>query len=168
MCGYRMHRLSLQDRRYFSVPFLEIGVVYAGSDKVVELSVRIKRLEGRVAEIAQLKTHIINYSKTREIYKEYKRSRNQKAYRAEHAEEIEKHETAKAAFDALKGKTIPKVAQLNEEYAKLLAEKKACYEEYKKARQDMVDYQTARANVDKILGASSPEKEEKREQRTEH
>ena len=108
------------------------------------------------------------YSKTREIYKEYKRSRNQKAYRAEHAEEIEKHEAAKAAFDALKGKTIPKVAQLNEEYAKLLAEKKACYEEYKKARQDMVDYQTARANVDKILGASSTEKEEKRAQRTEH
>ena len=49
--------------------------------------------------------------------------------RAEHAEEIEKHEAAKAAFDALGGKTIPKVAQLNEEYAKLLAEKKACYKE---------------------------------------
>ena len=136
--------------------------------KFDELSVRIKRLEGRMAEIARLKTHIINYSKTREIYKEYKRLRNQKAYRAEHAEEIEKHEAAKAAFDALKGKTIPKVAQLNEEYAKLLAEKKACYEEYKKARQDMVDYQTARANVEKILGASAPEKEEKRAQRTEH
>ncbi len=121
-----------------------------------------------MAETARLKTHIINYSKTREIYKEYRRSRSQKAYRAEHAEEIEKHEAAKAAFDALGGKTIPKVAQLNEEYAKLLAEKKACYEEYKKARQDMVDYQIARANVDKILGASAPGQEEKREQRTEH
>ena len=61
-------------------------------------------------------------SKTREIYKEYKRSCNQKAYQAEHAEGIEKHEAAKAAFGALKGKTIPKVAQLSEEYAKLLAE----------------------------------------------
>ena len=109
-----------------------------------------------MAEIARLKTHIINYSKTRDIYKEYKRLRNQKAYRAEHAGEIEKHEAAKSAFDALGGKTIPKVA------------KKACYEEYKKARQDMVDYQTARANVDKILGASAPEQEEKREQGTEH
>lgn len=140
----------------------------AAGKKFDELSARIKRLEGRMAEIARLKTHIINYSKTRDIYKEYKRLRNQKAYRAEHAGEIEKHEAAKSAFDALGGKTIPKVAQLNGEYAKLLAEKKACYEEYKKARQDMVDYQTARANVDKILGASAPEQEEKREQGTEH
>ena len=30
------------------------------------LSLRIKQLEGRMAEVAQLKTHIINYSKTRE------------------------------------------------------------------------------------------------------
>lgn len=140
----------------------------AAGKKFDELSIRIKRLEGRMAEIARLKNHIINYSKTREIYKEYKRSRNQKAYRAEHAEEIEKHEAAKAAFDALGGKAIPKVAQLNEEYAKLLTEKKACYEEYKKARQDMVDYQTARANVDKILGTPAQGQEEKREQRAEH
>ena len=68
----------------------------------------------------------------------------------------------------MKGKTIPKAAQFKEEYAKLLAEKKACYEEYKRTRQDMVHYQTARANVDKILGASAPEKEEKREQKMEH
>ncbi len=140
----------------------------AAGKKFDELSARIKRLEGRMAEIARLKNHIINYSKTREVYKEYKRSRNQKAYRAEHAEEIEKHEAAKAAFDALGGKTIPKVAQLNKEYAKLLAEKKVCYEEYKKVRQDMIDYQTARANVDKILGAPAPGQEEKREQRMEH
>ncbi len=40
---------------------------------------RIKQLEARVAEIAQLKTHIINYSKTREIYAAYKKSRHKKS-----------------------------------------------------------------------------------------
>ena len=87
-----------------------------------------------MARNAELKTHIINYSKTQEIYKEYKKSRHKKEYRAAYTDELAKHEAAKAAFDTLNGKPIPKVAQLSEEYAALLAEKKACYEEYKAAR----------------------------------
>ena len=125
------------------------------------LSLRIKQLEGRMAEVAQLKTHVINYSKTWDIYKEYQKSRHKKEYRAEHADEIKKHEAAKAAFDALGGKPIPKVAQLSEEYAALLAEKKERYEEYQAARKDMIDYQTAKQNVDRILGLEPAEKEEK-------
>lgn len=35
-------------------------------DRFDEVSRRIKQLEGRMADVAQLKTHIINYSKTRE------------------------------------------------------------------------------------------------------
>lgn len=128
------------------------------------LSLRVKQLEGRMAEVAQLKTHIINYSRTRDIYKEYKKSWHKKEYRAEHADEIKKHEAAKAAFDALGGKPIPKAAQLSEEYAALLAEKKARYEEYQAARKDMIDYQTAKQNVDRILGLEPAEKEEKRQE----
>lgn len=131
------------------------------------LSLRIKQLEGRMVEVAQLKTHIINYSKTRDIYKEYKKSRHKKEYRAEHADEIKKHEAAKAAFDALGGKPIPKVAQLSEEYAALLAEKKERYEEYQVARKDMIDYQTAKQNVDRILGLEPAEKEQQKMQKTE-
>lgn len=74
-----------------------------------------------------------------------------------------KHEAAKAAFDALDGKAIPKVAQLSEEYAALLAEKKERYEEYKKARKEMIDFQTAKQNVDRILG-TLPEQEKQKEQ----
>lgn len=134
----------------------------SAGEKFDSLSVRIKQLEGRMAEKAELKMHIINYSKTREVYKEYKKSRNKKEYLAAHADEIHKHEAAKAAFDALGGKSIPKVAQLSEEYAALLAEKKECYEEYKAARKEMIDYQNAKHNVDRILGLTLPEQEEKR------
>ena len=88
-------------------------------------------------------------------------------YRAEHADEIKKHEAAKAAFDALGGKPIPKVAQLSEEYAALLAEKKERYEEYQTARKDMIDYQTAKQNVDRILGLEPAEKEQQKMQETE-
>lgn len=127
----------------------------AAGEKFDSLSVRIKQLEGRMAENAQLKMHIINYSKTREVYKEYKKSRHKKEYLAGHADEIAKHEAAKAAFDALNGKPIPKVVQLSEEYAALLAEKKKCYEEYKAARKEMIDYQTAKQNIQQILMLSN-------------
>ncbi len=83
-----------------------------GSD-FEEVSAQIKKLEGRMAEIATLKTHIINYSKTRDVYAAYKKSRHKKEFRAEHADELQKHEAAKKAFDALNGKPIPKVAQLS-------------------------------------------------------
>lgn len=131
--------------------------------KFDSLSARIKQLEGRMADVAQLKTHIINYSKTRDVYAAYKKSRHKKEFRAEHADELQKHEAAKAAFDALGGKAIPKVAQLSEEYAALLAEKKERYEEYKAARKEMIDFQTAKQNVDRILGVV-PEPEKPKEQ----
>ncbi len=129
------------------------------------VSQQIKQLEGRMAEIAQLKTHIIRYSKTREVYAAYKRSRHKKEFRAEHAEELAQHEAAKKAFDALGGKPIPKVAQLSQEYAALLAKKKEKYAEYKELRQDMLSLQTARQNVDKILGIETEKSRKKLQER---
>ena len=114
-----------------------------------------------------LKTHIINYSKTREVYAAYKKSRHKKEFLAEHGDEIAKHEAAKKAFDALDGKPIPKVAQLSQEYTALLAEKQEQYAEYKALRQDMIAYRTAKQNVDKILGLTPEAQEQNREQKPE-
>ena len=132
-----------------------------------DVSRRIKQLEARMAEAAQLKSHIINYSKTREVYAAYKKSRHKKEFLAEHGDEIGKHEAAKKAFDALGGKPIPKVAQLSEQYAVLLAEKQEQYAEYKALRQDMIAYRTAKQNVDKILGLEPEDQEQNREQKPE-
>ena len=136
-------------------------------DRFDEVSRRIKQLEGRMADVAQLKTHIINYSKTREVYAAYKKSRHKKEFLAEHGAEIAQHEAAKKAFDALGGKPIPKVAQLAEQYAALLAEKQEQYAEYKALRQDMIAYRTAKQNVDKILGLVPEDQEQNREQKPE-
>ena len=136
-------------------------------DRFDEVSRRIKQLEGRMADVAQLKTHIINYSKTREVYAAYKKSRHKKEFLAEHGDEIAKHEAAKKAFDALGGKPIPKVAQLSEQYAALLAEKQEQYAEYKALRQDMIAYRTAKQNVDKILGLVPEDQEQNRDQKPE-
>lgn len=140
----------------------------AAGEKFDLLSARIRQLEGRMAEVAQLKMHIINYSKTREIYSEYKKSRQKNKFHAEHVDEIEKHEAAKAAFDALGGKSIPKVAQLSAEYAALLAEKREMYEEYRAVRKEMIDYQTAKNNVDRILGLTPSEQGKEKQKEMEH
>ena len=118
---------------------------------------RIKTLEARMAEIAQLKTHIIRYAKTREVYSAYKKSRHKKEFLAAHGEEIAQHEAARKAFDALDGKPIPKVKELSEEYSKLLAQKQDEYERFKRLRQEMLDLQTAKQNVDRVLGIQQEE-----------
>lgn len=121
------------------------------------LSLHIKQLEARMMQISQLKTHIFNYSKTRDVYVAYKKSRYNNRFRADHAEEIAKHEAAKAAFDALEGKNIPKIAQLSEQYAVLLSEKEATYTAYKAARKEMIELQTMKQNVDRILNLTVDE-----------
>lgn len=103
-------------------------------------------------------------------YAAYKRSRYRESFRDQHREELKKHEATKAAFDALGGKAIPKVAELSKEYAALLEEKKQCYEECKAARQEMIDFQTAKRNVDVILGMdeAARKRQQGRNQEAEH
>ena len=129
---------------------------------------QIKKLEARMTEIAQLKTHIIRYAKTREVYTAYQKSRHKKEFLAAHAEEIAQHVEAKKAFDALNGRPIPKAAQLSKEYGALLEQKQKEYEQFKQKRQEMIDFQTAKQNVDRILGIQQEEQARQRyEQRKE-
>ena len=52
-----------------------------------ELSAKIKAAEKRMAEIAVLRTHIINYAKTRDTYVAYRKAGYSKKFRQEHEEE---------------------------------------------------------------------------------
>ena len=69
----------------------------------------------------------------------------------EHREEITLHKAAKAAFDALSVKKLPKIKELNDEYTTDLSEKKRLYAEYRQARKRMQEYAIARRNVEMIL-----------------
>lgn len=134
-------------------------------DKFDILSSQIKQLEARISEVSTLRTHIINYSKTREIYAAYKKSRHKKEFRSAHENDLALHESAKAAFEALGGAPIPKVTQLSAEYAALVSEKKQCYEDYKTARKMMIDLQTAKQNIDRILSIDNTQKSHRETER---
>lgn len=116
------------------------------------LSTQIKTAEKRLAEIAVLKMQIINYAKTRDIYVAYRKAGYSKKFLAEHESDILLHKVAKRAFDELGVKKLPTVKSLQIEYAALLAEKKAAYVDYRKARDEMKELLTVKTNVDLLLG----------------
>ena len=130
-----------------------------------ELSKTIKDAEKRLGEIAVLRTHIINYAKTRDVYVAYRKSGYSKKFFEAHREEITLHKAAKEAFSGLTGQKIPKVKALNEEYAKVLATKKSAYAEYRQVKKEMQDYVTAKHNVDAFLNAQEKEQMQMEEQK---
>lgn len=123
----------------------------AASARFNELSAQIKAAEKRMTEIGNLKTHIINYSKTRDIYTAYRKAGYSKKFYEENASDILLHKAAKAAFDSLPGKKVPTIKVLQAEYTTLLAEKKRAYSGYSAARKEMTELLTAKANIDRLL-----------------
>ena len=141
----------------------------AASAHFNELSARIKSAEKRMAEIAVLREHIVNYAKTRDTYVAYRKAGYSKKFLAEHESEITIHKAAKNYFDGLGFKKLPTIKALNTEYAELLAEKKAAYADYRKAREEMKELLTAKANIDRILELDKEQEEanERREKEAE-
>ncbi len=131
------------------------------------LNDKIKTAEKHLAEIAVLKKHIYNYAKTRDIYTAYRKSGYSKKFFEEHRAEITLHKAAKTAFDELGVKKLPTVKSLDAEYAQLLSQKKKDYVQYQTARKEMQDIQTAKANIDRLLGVEHDQKtnEKTQEQR---
>ena len=66
----------------------------------------------------------------------------------------------KNAFDEMGVKKLPKVKDLQSEYAKLLEEKKKTYAEYRRSREEMRELLTAKANVDRLLKMDEEQKKE--------
>lgn len=126
-----------------------------------KLSVSMKQSEKRLAEITALKKHIINYSKTRDVYVAYRKAGYSKKFLEAHREEITLHKAAKEAFEQLQLDQIPRIKELNEKYNRVLAEKKQAYSEYRNIKKEMREWQVARKNVELMLEKGSEETQKK-------
>ena len=118
--------------------------------KEKELSERIAQAQKRIAEINVLKTHIVNYSKTRDIYVAYRKAGYSKKFLQEHEPDIIIHKAAKKAFDELGVKKLPTVKSLQVEFADLLSEKKSAYAELKKLREELRELTVHTANYEEL------------------
>ena len=139
--------LFLQEQKIGSAEELRERAA-AAAERYHAMGDSIKAAEARLTEIAVLKNHIINYAKTHEVYTAYRKAGYSKAFLEAHGEEITLHKAAKAAFDEAGLKKLPKVKELNAEYAELVAKKKAIYPEYRKAREEMQPLLRAQKNVE--------------------
>ncbi len=111
------------------------------------LQAQMAESEKRLVEIATLKKHIVNYSKTRNTYEAYRKAGYSKKFFEEHREEITLHKAAKKVFDELGLARIPKVKELSAEYAEILASKKKTYAEFRKVRDEAQELLIARQNL---------------------
>ena len=139
--------LFLQEQKIGSAEELRERAA-AATERYHAMGDSIKAAEARLTEIAVLKTHIINYAKTRPVYDTYRKSGYSKKFLEAHREEITLHKAAKAAFDEAGLQKLPKVKALDAEFAELLTKKKAAYPDYRKARNEMQELMKAQKNVE--------------------
>ena len=139
--------IFLQENKIGSIEEMQERV-NAATAEYHELGDSIKAAEQRMAEIAVLRAHIVNYAKTRSVYDNYRKAGYSRKFLEEHRDAIALHKAAKAAFNEAGLKKLPKVKELNAEYAKLLTEKKANYPNYRKAREKMQELMKAQKNVE--------------------
>ena len=81
----------------------------------------------------------------------YRKSGYSKAFLEAHREEITLHKAAKAAFDEAGLQKLPKIKELDAEFAELLTKKKASYPDYRKARNEMQELVRAQKNVERFF-----------------
>ena len=133
------------------------------SAKEKELSAKITEAQNRLAEINVLKTHIVNYSKTRDVYVAYRKSGYSKKFLEEHEADIIIHKAAKKAFDEMGVKKLPTVKSLQVEFANLLTAKKEAYAELKKVRDELRDLTVHTANYEELRDLEEREKRKEKE-----
>lgn len=153
--------LFLRDHKIESMEQLD-QLVQQQTTKRDALLSSIQQSEKRLAEIGTLKKHIINYSKTRTTYEEYRKAGYSKKFLEAHREEITIHKAAKAAFDELGVKKLPKIKDLSVEYAEVLAAKKQTYAEYRLEKNDVQELLIAQQNIASLYDAERKEEEQKR------
>ena len=134
------------------------------SDRFHALSGQIKQTETALKANAELKAATVQYAKTRPVFDKYKASKYSRKFLAEHEADIELYRAAQADMRRLLGGAkLPKMEAQKEEGRKLVAKKKRLYGEYQKARRDMQEVLTIKANIDCLLGYSEPAKKKEME-----
>ena len=147
--------IFLQENRLTSMDELN-DKADAAVKRFHELQETIRAADSRMAELSELRTQIIHYAKTRDVYAAYRKAGYSKKFRAEHEADILLHQAAKEFFDNQGIKKLPRVKDLNVEYAELLKQKKTVYLEYRKARDEMQQLLRAQQNLKRFLEEEKP------------
>lgn len=120
----------------------------------------IKAAESKIDDLSKLRKHIINYSKTKAVYEDYKKARYSKKFFEANREDITKYQAARKAFNEY-GKKLPTVKELNSQIEQLVQEKKSLYREYYLKRDDNKNLQEAKRNVEMFIQIDTKDTDKK-------
>lgn len=127
----------------------------------------IRQYEQRMERIADLRTHIVNYAKTRDIYLQYRKlpAAKKAAFASAHEDELMLHRAAKQAFEEYGEKKLPAIKDLQAEHKELLEKKRVAYAEYRPLKQQAQELETIKKNVDSLLQIDAAQQEREAEKR---
>ena len=123
------------------------------------LQAQLRQCDDRLSEIKALKTNIINYSKTRDTYVAYRKAGYSKKFLEAHREDILIHKAAKQAIEGLEH--IPRVKELNAEYAQIQAQRSELRSELQAARKKSREYELAKENIRMFFEQDTRREEER-------
>lgn len=134
------------------------------ADRFHVISEQVKQTEQAMKTNAGLKAATVQYAKTRPVFEQYKATKYSRKFLAEHEAALELYRAAQAEMRSLLGGAkLPKMDVLKEEGRKLTAKKKQLYGEYQKARRDMQEIVTIKANIDTLMGYTEPGRKQEKE-----
>ena len=134
------------------------------TDRFHVLSDRIKQTENATNTNRELKTATVQYARTRPVFEKYKAAKYSRKFLAEHEADIELYRAAQADLKRLlDGAKLPKMDVLKEEGRRLAEQKRKLYAEYQRVRRDMQEVNTAKANIDYLLGYAGQDKKKEQE-----
>ncbi len=127
------------------------------TDDFYAVSDQMKEIEEKMRQNKILKTAIIDYGKTREIYAKYKDCGKSNQHYEDHRSDIERHLAAKKVFDEFGLKKLPSIKRLDTEFIELQEERKSLYPPYKEKKKEMQKWQNIQSNLE--YGFRKAEKE---------
>jgi len=111
-----------------------------------------------MAEITELKKHIINYSRTKDVFTAYRQAGYSTKFYESNIEDILLHQSAKRAFDSISSEKIPALRELQLEFKAFNNTKKSKLKDYSKQKCIMKDALTVQSNVDYLFSQRSEDK----------
>lgn len=126
------------------------------SNKVLE---SMKGIERHMADLSLLMKHTTTYRQLKPVYDSYRKSSDKEKFLRGHESEIILFEAAAREIKKMVIGKLPVFKTMKTEYDALAVQKEVYYEEYQKARKEVMEYGTIKQNVDSLL--SVPKEQEK-------
>lgn len=120
-----------------------------------ELKAALREKQNRMKEINRQRQTIRDYSRTKEVYTQYRESGCSVKFYQEHRQEIEDHRNAQAVYSSLDGK-IPTLKELTAEYDELKERKENDQAALDKLKPKLTDLKHIRYNYEILERDSAP------------